>query len=445
MAIRIRKRLTKRELIFNIISLSLVIIIGLYFGIRSFYYYGKQNKKVDNTNTTLSDKIINNNRLTKDKDGWHQDTKGYYFKGEVENNYVRFANRDFRVIRVNNDNTVKLVSEDITSIFMWGEKIKYKDSNLNNWLNKTDDKHSGIYYDTIPKIKEYLVKTKYSEDKLSGSKVKDNKTSYKDYVTTLTIKDYITAGGKNSYLNTGKYYWLIGHDKDKMNLYVNEEGEVESSPNSDTYGVKVVITLDKNTTISDGDGSKANPYVVNQNSDTNYINKYVKLGNDTYIVSSDKDNKLKLVSANYINNDFKYSFSKTTSGFNLMDFTSLAYYLNNTYYNTLSYKDKLLDINNYIGELSNDAGIEYSNIFKSNVPSKIGLLNMFDYNPTDLTDFYLVNDPSTTSTMSYVYNNLGILEEDEITNEKHIVTTIMISKKSIKKGDGTKEKPYTVE
>ena len=230
-----------------------------------------------------------------------------------------------------------------------------------------------------------------------------------------------------------------------MNLYVNEEGEVESSPNSEAYGVKVVITLGDKTTISEGDGSKDNPYVVNQNSDTNYVNKYVKLGNDTYIVSSDKDNKLKLVSDNYINNDTKMSFSKTTSGFNLMDFTSLAYYLNNTYYNTLSYKDKLLDINNYTGELNNDAGLEYSNIFKSSIPSKIGLLNMFDYNPTDLTDFYLVNSPSTATTMAYVYNKLGMLEEDEIINEKHVVTTIMISKKSIKKGDGTKEKPYTVE
>lgn len=445
MAIRLRKRLTKKELIFNIISLSLIIIIGLYFGIRSFYYYGKQNKKVDNANTTLAEKLMNSNKLTKEKNGWHQDEDGYYFKGQVGNNYVRFANRNFRVVRVNNDNTVKLVSEDITSIFMWGDNIKYKNSNLNNWLNKTDKKHSGVYYNTIPKVNEFLVKTKYSEDKLSGSKVKDNKTSYKDYVTTLTIKDYITAGGKNSYLNTGNYYWLIGHDKDKMNLYVNEEGEVESSPNSEAYGVKVVITLGDKTTISEGDGSKDNPYVVNQNSDTNYVNKYVKLGNDTYIVSSDKDNKLKLVSDNYINNDIKMSFSKTTSGFNLMDFTSLAYYLNNTYYNTLSYKDKLLDIDNYTGELNNDAGLEYSNIFKSSIPSKIGLLNMFDYNPTDLTDFYLVNSPSTATTMAYVYNKLGMLEEDEIINEKHVVTTIMISKKSIKKGDGTKEKPYTVE
>ena len=63
LTIRIRKRLTKKELIFNIISLITIIVIGLYFGIRSFYYYGKQNSKTG-TNPTLASKIINSNKIT---------------------------------------------------------------------------------------------------------------------------------------------------------------------------------------------------------------------------------------------------------------------------------------------------------------------------------------------------------------------------------------------
>ena len=116
MAIRIRKRLTKREYIFNIVSLLVIISIGLYFGIRSFYYYGKQGNKSNGVKSTLADKIISSNQVG--KNGLVQDNNGYYFKGKVENNYVKFANRVFRVIRINTDNTVKLVSVDNTSIFM---------------------------------------------------------------------------------------------------------------------------------------------------------------------------------------------------------------------------------------------------------------------------------------------------------------------------------------
>ena len=448
MAIRLRKRLTKKEYIFNVISLLAVIVIGLYFGIRSIYYYSEQNNSKKVLDKKLSLRVINTNRLTKEVNGWHQDSEGYYFKGKVENNYVKFSDRTFRIVRVNNDHTVKLISDNNAAIFMWGEKTKYKNSNLNTWLNKTNNKNSGVYYDTISNINKFLVKTKYSEDKLLGSKVKESKKTNSDFITTLSIKDYITAGGKNSYLNNGKYYWLIGHDKDKMNLYVNESGEVEGGINSDSYGVRVVITLNKNIEVTTGDGTRTNPYIIKQKSNTNYVDKYVKLGNDLYKVSKDKNNTLRLIATDYIKTngvETKLPYSNNTSEFSLLNINNIAYYLNNIYYNSLSYKDKLLDINNYIGEISNDTDLNYSNMFKENITTKVGIANMFDYNTSDLTDYYLVNPTSSVGNMAYVYNKLGILEESEVTETKHIVPVIEISKNIIKRGNGTKEKPYTVE
>ena len=96
MAIRIRKRLTKKEYIFNVISLITVIVIGLYFGIRSIYYYSDQNNSKKVLDKKLALRVINTNRLTRGANGLHQDKDGYYFKGKVENNYVKFSNRSFR-------------------------------------------------------------------------------------------------------------------------------------------------------------------------------------------------------------------------------------------------------------------------------------------------------------------------------------------------------------
>lgn len=446
MAIRIRKRLTKREYIFNIVSLLVIISIGLYFGIRSFYYYGKQGNKSNGVKSTLADKIISSNQVG--KNGLVQDNNGYYFKGKVENNYVKFANRVFRVIRINTDNTVKLVSEDNTSIFMWGEKSDYKNSNLNVWLDKTKDKNSGVYYDTLPKVKDFLVKTKYSEDKLSGAKIKKSKKVYSDYVTSLTVSDYVLSGGSDGYLNDGKNHWLIGKDKSKMNLYIDESGEVESTSNYDTYGVKAVITLKSKLFISNGDGKKNNPYIIEQNKNTNYVDSYVKLGDDLYKVYYDKNNMLKLALCDYMKINGAETvrpYSNKSADFDIASPMNIAYYLNNTYYNTLSYKNSLLDFVNNTGEVSEDTEFNYKNLFKSKVVSKVGLLNMFDYNTLDLDDYYLVNKTSNTTNMVYVYNNIGKLSDSEVIEEKHIVPTIIIDKKNIKQGEGTKEKPYTLE
>ena len=70
---------------------------------------------------------------------------------------------------------------------------------------------------------------------------------------------------------------------------------------------------------------------------------------------------------------------------------------------------------------------------------------MFDYNTSDLTDYYLINTTSSIGNMAYVYNKVGILEEAEVTEAKHIVPVIEISKNRVKKGKGTKDKPYIVE
>ena len=121
----------KKEFIFNFLSLVIIIGIGVYFGYRSLYYYSKQNMKIKEEAQTLNGLIIQNNKVVqKDEVGLHQDTDGYYFKGKVENNYVKFFNQLYRVIRINDDNSVRMISEDIDASFMWGEDIHYNKSTL---------------------------------------------------------------------------------------------------------------------------------------------------------------------------------------------------------------------------------------------------------------------------------------------------------------------------
>ena len=148
-----------KEFIFNIVSLVFALSVVLYFGGRCFYYYSLQSQEKKAASMTLNGMILDTNPLVKEGDGLHQIKDGYMFKGNVSNNYVWFANRMFRVLGINKDGSVKVVSNDLVSIFMWGESDSYDKSNIRLWLTDTNDEHSGIYYKTIPKQKNYIKKT----------------------------------------------------------------------------------------------------------------------------------------------------------------------------------------------------------------------------------------------------------------------------------------------
>ena len=442
-----KKPIGKREFLFNVISLVVVICIGIYFGARSFYYYGKQNMKIKEEAMTLNGLILVNNKVTKDGDGLHQDTDGYYFKGNVLNNYVVFANRTFRVVKVNNDNTVQLVSNDIVGEFLWGEDAEYHSSNLYSWLTITKEQNSGIYYTTIPNPKKFLVQTSYREDTLLDSKVSSSKKQYRDYVTTLTIQDYSKANGKNSYLNINKFYWVLGLDKDGSNLYVDNEGSIQSSTGYEGYGVRAVITLKANTSILSGDGTISNPYVIDQGKYTNYVDSYVKIGNDTYKVFEDKDEILRLGAVNYIMRDGTFyvgPYSNSTSLFDPTNRKNIGYFLNRTYYYGLSYASFLLDSNFYTGEISNETGLSYQNIYQNVTTSKVGLFNMFDYNNIGLDNYYLLNTTSTVGSMGYIYHSNGLLEEAKVTDSRYFVPVVSINKNLVKSGTGSISDPFVV-
>lgn len=444
-----RKSIGKKEFLFNITSLVVVIAIGVYFGFRSFYYYGKQNMKMIAEDMTLNGMIINSNKIVKEGEGLHQNTDGYYFKGNVSNNYVRFANRIFRVISINDQNEVKVITNDLVSSFIWGNKNLYKNSNLMLWLDKSSSVNGGIYYNTIPSPEEFLVKTSYSEDKLLDDKVSISSNKMNSYVTTLGVKDYIRANGKNSYLNIKKYFWLLGLDKDNSNLYVDSSGSVEVGTNYDAYGVRAVITFKKNIKISAGDGTLNNPYVIEQGSRTNYVDQYVRLGTDIFKVFSDQDGVLKMSFVDYVSSLGEVNlreYSKKGSLYDPRNFSNIGYYLNDKFLYSLSYASLLNNCKFYTGEVSNETGLGYGNIYTQEVDAKIGLLNMFDYNTnTLLDDYFLMNTTSSVGNMVYVYHANGLVEEVLSSDKKRIVPVVSINKNLIKKGVGSLEDPFSVE
>ena len=67
---------------------------------------------------TLKNKILgaSNSNIVTTGDGLYSKTTStgttYYYKGAVENNYVKFADKVFRIVRINEDGTIRLITQD---------------------------------------------------------------------------------------------------------------------------------------------------------------------------------------------------------------------------------------------------------------------------------------------------------------------------------------------
>lgn len=443
---KVKRLIGRKEFIFNIVSIGLVILLGIYFGGRSLYYYSKQNMTIKKEEETLKSAVLKNNKITTDVNGLHQEKDGYLFKGMVDNNYVLFANRLYRIMHIQEDNSVQIVSNTNEGILNWGEEEAYLSSNLYHWLNKGDNEHSGVYQKTIPGDTKFLKKTEWCEGVLKDKTVKCGKTE-KSYFSILTLKDYVDIGGKNSYLYNKQNSWLLGKNESNENLYVAEDGTVGSATTTyEGYGVRVVMTLKKNIKITGGTGTLGDPYVINQEKVTNSVGQYVKLGNDVYKVYEENGNQLRLSLNDYLKVGETYLeriFSNKEALYSPLNRYSIAYYLNRDFYNSLPYKTLLSECSFPVGEISTTAGIGYFNQYNETISNKVGLLSLYDWNNNELTDYYLMN--TTGSSMAFVYNKTGILEEEKVREKKKVVPTICLDKTLIKAGDGRIENPYVVE
>lgn len=438
----------KGEFLFNVLSLVIVIGIGIYFGGRSLYYYSEQNNATKEEAGTLVEKILENNKITKDASGFHQTDDGYLFVGNVENNYVLYSNRLFRILKVNEDHTIKLVSQENQNILTLGDGETYEGSNLQLWLTKKEQiEQSGIFYQSLSDAYNNLVETEYCEGILKDNKVKCSGKNKKDYVTLLSMEDYLNASSKDGFLNNGQFSWLLGKQNDAF-LYKDEKGMIGEAETQEGYGVRPVITLDKRMKYISGDGTAANPYQIEEGTKTK-VGSFVQLGEDVYQVYKEDDQFLYLSLDGYLTLNGKElvkSYDQLTTQFDVNTRTNIAYYLNNTHYFKLTYKDYLQDFPVYTGEISDEEGLSYLNQYKASVPVKMGLLSIADLKMNqNLTDYYLSNTTSSVGDSGYIYDGTGILKEGDVAVEKHLVPTVAILKTSIKQGDGSKTNPLKVE
>ena len=425
---------------FRIISILFIVGCIIFYGGRFGYFYMKYNKKSSNSSSKeVLAVTIQKKGIVSSKDGLYNDNGELVFKGEKVDNYLIYSNILWRIVRVNNDNSIVLVTDSKLTDLAYSSDTDsdFTKSYIMNWLNK-NGQNTGILESKLNKKEEYLTYNTICLDTVDNlNNITCHKKDNSKYVSILGIGDYLNSKVDDSYMNNTDSIWLYNSKKDNKAWYITN-GNLSNDKKQSMHGIKAVITL-KNTIGSvGGSGTKEDPYLI-EKEENNLFNSYVKLGNDLYTVYDIENEKIKLVSTKLVNDVTSRSINYYNKEFNPNNRNSIAYYLNNTYYNKLTYKNSLVDCDYYIGDHDNLTKYDYKNIYTKKVTTKVGLLSISDINlNNELNNYFYLNK---VDNKIYSFNNS--LNVSYSTNK--IRPTVCIDKNTKLKGNGTKINPFELE
>jgi hypothetical protein len=324
--------------------------------------------------------------------------------------------------------------DDYINILAWDFKgNEYIKSDIHKYLN-------DVFVSQIDTTN--LVKTSICTDKMSSiGKFSCDKKNNEYYVKLLPANDFLNSviNEKTFVSEEGKVVWL-GTTASEEKAWLANGGNISTAEDNNTYFIKPVVTLSNATQLISGNGSKEEPFIVNGNKEGISLGSYITIGEDTWIVSSIEDEKVKLVYSNLYNKgNSKYRFDTEQLDFNLERENSLAKLLNDKFYNELSYKDLLLEFDVYT-ETYTDT---YENVYKEKESVKVGIPSVVDLKFNNTEDGYFLSSKSPREGRIYYYQGDLISSKPGISRPYRPV--IMIEMPEVSEGDGTMDNPFKVE
>lgn len=434
----------------KIFCLISVIFIGsciIFYGSRFLKLY-KENKKEEIIEKDSLIKVIKNEN--KDNDNYKAINGENYFTNKSDNNYLLYSNILWRIIKVNDNNSITIISDKAVTSLAFGQNKKYEDSYAYKWLNISDNDYSGILEKALNEKDKYLIKTTTCNDvidELKNSPCK--KTTNDTYITLLSVTDYLNIGSKDSYLNNEEYFYLGNNNSDNKVWYVADDGKISSDDGTEIIGIRPVITIKPNIEFQSGKGTKDSPYTIETSNGK--FGSYVKLDNTLWRIYQVNETEVRLMLNDYLKvngTNLEHKYSNINSYHDDTRYGSIAYYLNKTFLNTLSYKNKIKEVNWTNGYYNSSTNYDYTYALKYTVNSKIALISIGDIivNP-ELNNYYTMTGSSTDNNgyMIYVINENKNISTKQMSNELKVVPTISIDTSLLTKGKGTYDSPYEIE
>lgn len=410
-----------------------------------------------NNETVVTRKVIVARNLT-DVVKESTDDSNYY-KGDVSNNYLLFSGMMYRIIKVNTDGTVTIISnENLNNLRLDYET--YENSNVDKYLTDT--------YLKIIKDSSYLVDTEFCvgnmETREQVTTICDTKVTRK--VGLLSYQDYLnTLVNDRGYL-CGNYNYALANRLNGYILTSQGSNHCTSVIDNDTLpSIRPVMTLKSDLIILSGNGNIDNPYKLNDYSyakqqdkiNTRLIGEYVNYSGESYrMIGLDKDNNVKLIATdamkiNNMNKILTLAVPEVDNyRFNIKDKDNTGYIMNN---NFIDYINDTYLVNTKYEIPLNVSSKKYSEYEKSGSgEAKIILPTTYDLfagvQSNNTAGMYLYLDASNENKKVFYINavNGRVFEDTANIYGNYAVKNIITIQGDllIKSGKGTLKSPYYV-
>ena len=250
------------------------------------YLYNPILKCEEYTTKTLFDELTSN--VVSEGSGLYLKNNEYIFKGEYINNYVKFDNKTWRIVGID-ENGIKmyLINEKLEKD-VWDDRYNlekksdygkniYDTSRIKVYLENAYENNKYV----SEKNKKYLVNATWCIGSIKeGTLISDvnlcNKTM-QGHIGLLEVSDYAKASLESSCKRiddaqcvnynymiglSGTYWTLNSYSENTYEVYAITSNGIESYRASKTNSIMPVIYLNSHTLISSGNGSKEKPYIV---------------------------------------------------------------------------------------------------------------------------------------------------------------------------------------
>ena len=257
----------------------------------------KSDKKDNNVSSVLlRDKIIED-QLVETSVGLYAMGNTYVERGEVTNNYVKIDEDLYRIVRINEDGTIRLLTAKAVNNVRWDDRYNIDQKN-NNGINeyilddinsRLNEKLIDVYNDKSDKLKSYISTQSLCIGKRSAADTtKDGSTECAKTVRTqfgsIAVYEYLQASldkdcelpDSSSCLN---YNWLSDNSIHGWTVTADAESNFKAFQLSKTCDLKLcksttnaypVFNISSNVLYKSGTGTKEDPYLI----------KYFPVGNE---------------------------------------------------------------------------------------------------------------------------------------------------------------------
>ena len=258
--------------------------VGDQFGYFPFLSCGESYKSESLSNKIISDGVVSSG------DGLYVYGDHYVYRGEYPNNYVKFDDKIWRIISINNDGSIKMIlNEKKVEKNSWDDRYNssknsysgindFGVSRLSEYLNDlfTNEKYVG------KSNKNYLVKHdwcigKVSEnDALISSLNLCNEVYSDSYYGVVQLDELLIPSldsnckyvFDNQCTNYNYFYslnvgWTMNASSDRSYIaFSSSSGEIISKITSNSGYVRPVVNINSNTLYNGGEGTLEKPYVI---------------------------------------------------------------------------------------------------------------------------------------------------------------------------------------